>query len=107
MVPSVVTALVRNPVMVPTAVLRSRVAKDAEASALRHENAVLRRQIARVRYQPADRIRLAALSRLVPQDRRREVCRTRRGGSAGVADVPSGVPDHRVRVQALRQVVLT
>lgn len=73
MVLSIVTALVRNLAMVPTAVLRSHVAKDAEVLALRHENAVLRRQIARVRYEPADRIWLAALSRLVPRDRWREV----------------------------------
>ncbi|WP_405485417.1 hypothetical protein [Streptomyces sp. NBC_00009] len=53
---SVVTALVRNLITVPAAVLRSRMAKDAEVLALRHENAVLRRQIARVRYEPADRI---------------------------------------------------
>ncbi|KAK1179745.1 hypothetical protein B7755_017315, partial [Streptomyces sp. NBS 14/10] len=44
MVLSIVTALARNLVMVPTAVLRRRVAKDAEVLALRHENAVLRRQ---------------------------------------------------------------
>ncbi|MFF3468967.1 hypothetical protein [Streptomyces sp. NPDC002619] len=53
---SVVSALVRNLIMVPTAVPRSRVAKDAEVMALRHENAVLRSQIARIRYEPADRI---------------------------------------------------
>jgi hypothetical protein len=56
MVLSIVTALARNLFMVPTALLRGRVAKDAEVLALRHENAVLRRQIARVRYEPADRI---------------------------------------------------
>ncbi|MFC9621499.1 hypothetical protein ACFTXM_16400 [Streptomyces sp. NPDC056930] len=70
---SVVTALVRNLITVPAVVLRSRVAKDAEVMALRHENAVLRRQIARVRYKPADRIWLAVLSRLVPRERWRQV----------------------------------
>jgi putative transposase len=53
---SLITALARNVVMAPAAILRSRMAKDAEVLALRHENAVLRRQIARVRYGPADRI---------------------------------------------------
>ncbi len=70
---SVVSVLVWNVIMVRTAVLRSRVAKDAEVMALRHENAVLRRQIARVRYEPADRIWLAALSQLIPRDRWRQV----------------------------------
>jgi transposase InsO family protein len=70
---SIVTALVRNLIMLPGAVLRSRAAKDAEVLALRHENAVLRRQIARVRYEPADRIWLAVLSRLVPRERWRLV----------------------------------
>jgi hypothetical protein len=70
---SVVAALVRNLITVPAAVLRSRVAKDAEVLALRHENAVLRRQIARVRYEPADRVWLAALSRLIPRERWRQV----------------------------------
>jgi hypothetical protein len=70
---SIVTALVRNLVTLPGAVLRSRVAKDAEVLALRHENAVLRRQIARARYEPADRIWFAVLSRLVPRERWRQV----------------------------------
>ncbi|MFE2094285.1 hypothetical protein [Streptomyces sp. NPDC059460] len=48
-------------------------AKDAEVLALRHENAVPRRQIARVCYEPADRIWLAALSRLIPHERWRQV----------------------------------
>jgi putative transposase len=65
--------LVRNLITLPGAVLRSRVTKDAEVLALQHENAVLRRQIARVRYEPADRIRFAVLSRPVPPEHRRQV----------------------------------
>jgi len=52
---------------------RREASKDAELLVLRHENAVLRRQISRVRYQPADRLWLAALSRLIPRQRWAEV----------------------------------
>ena len=49
-----------------TALTRREVSKDAELLVLRHENAILRRQISRVRYQPGDQLWLAALSRLTP-----------------------------------------
>jgi len=55
------------------AVARSDGALLAEVLVLRHENAVLRRKVARVRYEPADRAWLAVLSALVPRARWAEV----------------------------------
>jgi hypothetical protein len=52
---------------------RREVPKDAGVLVLRHENAVLRRRIGRVRYQPGGRLWLAALSRLVRRHRWAEV----------------------------------
>jgi len=47
--------------------IRGDMTKEAELLVLRHENAVLRRQVSNPRYESADRIWFAALSRLVPR----------------------------------------
>jgi hypothetical protein len=44
-------------------------AKDMEIAVLRHQLMVVRRQIARPRYAPADRMVLAILARLLPRER--------------------------------------
>ena len=44
-------------------------AKDVEIAVLRHQLAVLRRQVARPRYTPTDRIVLATLAKLLPRER--------------------------------------
>jgi len=54
-------------------VFRGDRAKDAELLVLRHENAVLRRHAGRVRYEPGDRVWLAALARRIPRQRWTEV----------------------------------
>jgi len=55
---------------VPAVLLRRDVTKEAELLVLRHENAVLRRQLTGpIRYDPADRLWLAALSSLIPRRR--------------------------------------
>jgi putative transposase len=52
---------------------RRDMAKDAELLVLRHENAVLRRHVGRVRYEPGDRVWFAALARLLPRRRWTEI----------------------------------
>jgi hypothetical protein len=44
-------------------------ANEVEIAVLRHQLAVLRRQVARPRYTPADRMLLAALAKLLPRER--------------------------------------
>ena len=69
MIFSVVYLLTRRMLGCLKLLARREASKDAELLVLRHENAVLRRQAGRVRYQPGDRLWLAALSRLIPRRR--------------------------------------
>ncbi|MFE4250699.1 integrase [Streptomyces sp. NPDC056910] len=73
MIVSMLNRVTRALPSVPGVLLRRSTARDAELLVLRHENAVLRRQLGGpVRYEPADKVWLAALSSLIPcRDRRR------------------------------------
>ena len=73
MISSAVYLLVRCLLGCLMALARGEVSKDAELLVLQHENAVPRRQAGRVRYQPGDRLWLAALSGLVLRHRWGEV----------------------------------
>ncbi|MFE9941938.1 integrase core domain-containing protein [Streptomyces hirsutus] len=74
MIVSLLYKVARRLLSVPSVLLRRETTKDAELLVPRHENAVLRRQLAGpVRYGPADRFWFAALSTLIPRRRRREV----------------------------------
>src|SRR5947209_5649705 len=65
----IVYLLVRRILGLAVLISSCDLAKDAELLVLRHENAVLRRHVGRVRYGPADRLWLAALARLIPRKR--------------------------------------
>ncbi|AHH98645.1 integrase core domain-containing protein [Kutzneria albida] len=68
MIVSLLYRATRALLSVPAVLLRRDTAKDAELMVLRHENAVLRRQVkGRIRYEPVDRFWLAALSSLLPR----------------------------------------
>ncbi|MGW0808186.1 helix-turn-helix domain-containing protein [Nonomuraea sp. NPDC002799] len=68
---STVYAVTRRLLPLPALLLRRSVSKEAEPLVLRHQDAVLRRQVPRVRYEPTDRLWLAALSHLIPHHWRR------------------------------------
>jgi putative transposase len=66
---SLVYLLLRQILQMLTQLAHDGGAKDIELLVLRHEVAVLRRQVHRPDLQPADRVVLAALSRLLPRQR--------------------------------------
>ena len=73
MILSTVYAVTRRLLSLPALLLRRSASKEAELLVLRHQNAVLRRQVPRVRYEPADRLWLAALSHLIPRRQWRRI----------------------------------
>jgi putative transposase len=66
---SLVYLLLRQVEQMLTQLARDGGAKDVELLVLRHQVAVLRRQVHRPALQPADRVVLAVLSRLLPRAR--------------------------------------
>jgi putative transposase len=69
MTASLVYLLLRQVLQMLTQIARDGGAKDVELLVLRHQVAVLRRQVGRPVLEPADRVVLAALSRLLPRPR--------------------------------------
>jgi len=66
---SLVYLLLRQVLQMLSQLARDGGAKDVEILVLRHQVAVLRRQVHRPALQPADRMVLAVLSRLLPRPR--------------------------------------
>jgi hypothetical protein len=66
---SLVYLLLRQVLQMLSQLARDDGAKDVEILVLRHQVAVLRRQVHRPDLQPADRVVLAALARLLPRPR--------------------------------------
>jgi transposase InsO family protein len=64
---SIIYAVVRRLLDALAVIVRREITKDVELLVLRHENAVLRRQLSSIRSTPADRLWLSALSRLLPR----------------------------------------
>ena len=99
--------LVRRVLSLAVLISRKDLAKDAELLVLRHENAVLRRNAGRVRYEPADRVWFAALARLIPRRRGRSCLsgslretqhlRQPTGGSDRYQTSPTISPSWRIR----------
>jgi len=70
---------------------RSDASKEVEILVLRHQLHVLERQVARPRLEPADRIVLTALSRVLPRAQWRSFFVRRRRCCAGTASLSLGV----------------
>lgn len=66
---SLVYLLLRQVLRMLSQFARDEGAKDVEILVLRHQVAVLRRQVHRPDLEPADQVALAALSRLLPRSR--------------------------------------
>jgi hypothetical protein len=64
---------------------RGDAAKDLELMVLRHQLGVLRRQVPRLKLEPADRALLAAISRVLPRSRWSASWSSRRHCCAGTA----------------------
>ena len=76
---------------------RSEARPRAEVLALRHQLAVLERQVGRPRWQPTDRLVLAALSRVLPRPDWRSLLPTSMRHTFVISALAAGGPPHRVQ----------
>jgi putative transposase len=80
--------------------LRGEHAKDVEIAVLRHQLDVLRRQVKRAEFRPADRAVLTVLSRALPRSNwaaflvTRTRCSARRPSLRGCSPTPTREPRH-------------
>jgi hypothetical protein len=96
---SLVYLLLRQVLQMLTQLARDDGAKDVELLVLRHQVAVLRRQVVRPKLEPADRVVLAALSRLLPRSRwpRSWCCTPRNTGRSEPPNFVDRIPGRRDR----------
>lgn len=73
MIFSLVYTILRHLLALLILLPRRKALMEVELLVLRHENAVLRRQVSRVRYEPTDRLWFVALSGLLPRSCWRKV----------------------------------
>jgi hypothetical protein len=79
---------------------RSDAANEVEILVLRHELAVLRRQVAQPSCHPADRMFLAALARILPRERRGSLFVQPKRSVAGTAPSSPAVGPIRIGPRA-------
>jgi hypothetical protein len=94
--------LVRRILGLAVLMLRGQGGKEAELLVLQHENAVLRRHVGRIRYEPTHRVWFAALAPLLPRRRWTEIFPVTPGAAGLAPQTGSEKVRHKRAAQARR-----